>query len=67
MDTANLVWGMLFGAVGSGYLIYGLRQRRLVPALCGLVLGVFTWGVDSTWLTVVIGIALMAVPCFVRF
>lgn len=66
MDTANLVWGMLFGAIGSGYLIYGVRQRALVPALVGVLLGLFTWFVDSAWLTVVVGVGLMAVPYFVR-
>jgi hypothetical protein len=67
MDTANLIWGMLFGAIGGGYMVYGVRQRMLVPALCGLVLGLFTWFVDAAWLTVVIGVALMAVPYFFRF
>ena len=67
MDTANLLWGLLFGAIGGGYLVYGVRQRALVPALCGLALGVFTWFVDSTWVTFVVGVGLMAMPYFVRF
>jgi hypothetical protein len=67
MDTANLIWGMLFGAIGGGYLVYGLRQKLLVPALCGLALGLFGWFVDRAWVTVVVGLALMAVPYFLRF
>lgn len=67
MDTANLIWGMLFGAVGGGYMIYGIRQKMLVPALSGLALGVFTWFVDSAWLTVLVGGMLVAVPYFFRF
>jgi hypothetical protein len=66
MDTANLIWGMLFGAIGGGYMVYGIRQKMLVPALCGLALGVFTWFVDSAWVTVLIGVVLMAGPYFFR-
>lgn len=67
MDLAQLLWGSVFGAIGAGYLVYGLRQRALVPALCGLLLGVFGWFVNSAWLTVLIGVALMAVPYYLRF
>jgi hypothetical protein len=67
MDTANLIWGMSFGAIGGGYLVYGLRQKLLVPALCGLALGLLGWWVDAAWLMVSIGIVLMAVPYFFRF
>jgi hypothetical protein len=67
METANLIWGMLFGAIGGGYMVYGIRQKMLVPALSGLVLGLFTWFVDSAWLTVLVGGVLMALPYFFRF
>jgi len=67
MDTANLIWGMSFGAIGGGYLVYGLRQKLLVPALCGLALGLLGWWVDAAWLMVSIGIVLMAVPYFSGF
>ncbi|MET1162172.1 MAG: hypothetical protein ABWY48_06485 [Pseudoxanthomonas sp.] len=67
MDTASLLWGLLFGSVGLGYFIYGKNQKALVPALCGLVLMVFPYFVSSTLLLVAVGVALMAIPWFVRF
>ncbi|MGH8028189.1 MAG: hypothetical protein ACREO0_15835 [Pseudoxanthomonas sp.] len=67
MDTASLLWGLLFGSVGLGYFIYGKNQKALVPALCGVVLMIFPYFVSSTLLLVAIGLGLMAIPYFVRF
>jgi len=62
MDTASLLWGVLFGAIGTGYIVYGRRQRAPVPLLCGLGLVAFTWFVSSPWAIVLVGAALMAAP-----
>ncbi len=67
MDTATLLWGLLFSSIGLGYFLYGKNQKALVPALCGLVLMIFPYFVSGAWLLVVIGVALMALPAFLRF
>ena len=67
MSVATLVWGMLFGAIGVGYFIYGKRQSALVPLVCGLLLMVFPYFFSSAWALVLVGAVLMAVPYFVRF
>ncbi len=67
MDTASLLWGLLFGSVGLGYFIYGKNQKSLVPALCGMALMVFPYFVSSVALLVVLGAGLMALPFFFRF
>ena len=67
MDTAPLLWGLLFGSVGLGYFLYGKNQKALVPVICGVVLMIFPYFVSSTLLMVVLGLGLMAIPCFVRF
>ena len=66
MDTATLVWGMLFGAIGLGFFVYGKRQRAIVPWVCGFALMIFPYFVDGAWLTVAIGAAIIAVAYFVR-
>ena len=66
METAQIVWGMLFGAIGAGYMVYGKRQRAIVPLACGLALMLFPYFVTSTWGLVLIGAALMAIPYYVR-
>jgi hypothetical protein len=65
-STASLVWNILFGAVGAGYFLYGKRQQAGVPMLCGFGLMVFPYFVSSTWLMVVVGVVLMAIPFLAR-
>ena len=59
---AQLVWGMLFGAIGMGYFIYGKRQSALLPLVCGVGLMVFPYFVSGTLWMLLIGALLMAVP-----
>lgn len=66
-DPATLVWGMLFGAFGIGYFIYGRRQSMIVPLVCGIVLMVYPWFVPGTLWTILVGVVLMAAPYFVRY
>jgi hypothetical protein len=66
MSTASLLWGLLFGSVGLGFLIFGRKQRKVIPLLCGLCLMIYPYFISSTLLLVSIGIALMAIPYFVR-
>ena len=66
MDTSSLLWGLLFGSIGVGYLVYGRRQRAAVPFVCGLTLMVYPYFVSNTILLVVLGVALMAIPYFIR-
>jgi hypothetical protein len=63
---AQLVWGMLFGAIGLGYFIYGKRQSALLPLLCGFGLMVFPYFVSGTLWLLLIGAVLMAVPWYWR-
>lgn len=67
MSTASLVWGVLFGAIGVGYFIYGKRQSMIVPLACGIALIVYPWFVSGALPTVIIGVLLTAVPYFVRY
>jgi hypothetical protein len=66
LSTASLLWGFLFGSFGIGFFVYGKRQEKLVPLICGLVLMVFPYFVSNAVLMVVIGAALMAIPYFFR-
>jgi hypothetical protein len=66
LNTASLLWGLLFGSIGLGFAIYGRKQRAVVPLLCGLALMVFPYFVSNNFLLVVIGVGLMAIPYFFR-
>lgn len=67
MTPATLAIGILAGAIGVGYFIYGKRQAMIVPLVCGIALIVYPWFVSGAWLTLIVGIVLMAVPYFVRY
>jgi hypothetical protein len=64
--TASLWWGMLFGAIGMGYCVYGKRQSAPIPLLCGIGLIVFPWFVSNAWVMALVGAALSALPWLLR-
>ena len=66
MNVAQMVWGMLFGAIGVGFMLYGRKQRAIVPLVCGLALVVFPFFIARTWVLVLVGAVLVAIPWFVR-
>jgi hypothetical protein len=66
MDTSSLLWGLLFGSIGLGFLIYGRKQRAVVPLVCGLALMIFPYFVSNTILLIAIGFVLIIIPYFVR-
>jgi hypothetical protein len=63
---ATFILGMLFGAFGLGYFLYGKRQQAPIPLASGVLLMVFPYFVPNAWATLLIGAALLAVPWFVR-
>jgi multisubunit Na+/H+ antiporter MnhC subunit len=67
LTPASLAIGILTGAIGLAYFIYGKRQARFAPLLAGLALCVYPYFVDSVPWSLVIGAALVAVPFFLDF
>ena len=67
MDNGTaLMLSMLFGSVGLGYLVYGKKQRKLIPALAGIGLCAFPYFITKVWAMLLIGAALMVVPWLMR-
>jgi len=66
MDTASIFWGLLFGSIGAGYFIYGKKQGKPVPLLCGIALVLFPYFVSNTLALVAVGVLLCAIPYFYR-
>jgi hypothetical protein len=61
-----LFWGAVFGSFGLGYFVYGKRQDRFVPLVCGLALMVFPYFVSSTLVLVLVGLVLLVLPWVIR-
>ena len=66
MDETKLVWGLLFGAVGIGYLVYGRRQRILMPFLTGVGLIGLPYVFDNIGILLLVGAVLVALPFVVK-
>ena len=53
--------GIITGAFGMAYIVYGWRQTRFVPLISGVFLCVYSYFIDSVvWLCVVGGLLLVA-------
>ncbi|MBU2621072.1 MAG: hypothetical protein KKD92_01975 [Proteobacteria bacterium] len=66
-STALLMWGLLFGSIGMGYLVYGKKQRRGIALLSGVVLCSFPYFVSNVFLMILVGIIVMALPFFIKY
>jgi hypothetical protein len=67
MNTAVLLWSVLFSSIGVGYFIYGKRQQRFGTLFAGMALFIYPYFVDNVYLLVAIGIGLMVVPRLIDF
>jgi len=66
MDTTDLMIGVMAGAFGMGYFVYGKKQGMFMPMVCGAALCVYPYLVSGLLLTSLVGIVLLALPFFVH-
>ena len=66
MTETWILWGLLFGSIGLGYVIYGRRQKALTPFLAGLALIVFPYFVSSVAILISLGLLLILLPFFLK-
>lgn len=64
--TSLLMWGMVFGAIGVGFFIYGKKQKAFVPLMTGIALFVIPYFISNVYALVITGAVLVALPYFVR-
>jgi hypothetical protein len=68
MDTTTwLLLGLITGVFGMAYFVYGKRQQLFMPMIAGAALCIYPYFIDSLWLTIGIGVILLALPFFLRF
>ena len=65
-NTSQLIWGMIFGAIGLGFFVYGRRQKAVVPLVTGIALFIFPYFIANVYMLVLAGALLVALPYFVR-
>jgi hypothetical protein len=63
----SLLVGVIAGAIGMGYFIYGKRQTKIVPMVAGALLCIYPYFIDSLlWLSL-IGLLLIAAPFLIDY
>ncbi len=63
MDNGNsLLISVLFGAIGTGYFLYGKKQGKPLPLAVGIGLCVYPYFTPNLTLLVIVGIVLTALP-----
>jgi hypothetical protein len=63
----TLIIGIVTGALGAGYVVYGWRQARYAPLFSGLGLCAYSYFVQGWLWLCVIGAALAVAPFVVDF
>ena len=61
-NPASIFIGIIAGAFGVAYFVYGKKQAKLVPMVSGVLLCVYPYVFESVLWLVVIGLALIAAP-----
>lgn len=63
LTDQNFLWAScIWGAVASGYFVYGFKQRALIPFLGGLVMTIMSFiGPNASIMSVVCIAAIVAV------
>jgi len=64
--TSLLIWGMVFGAIGLGFFIYGKKQKAVVPLVTGIALFMFPYFISNVYMLVIVGVVLVVLPYFVK-
>ncbi|MBI5593208.1 MAG: hypothetical protein HY881_22315 [Deltaproteobacteria bacterium] len=65
-STSTLVWGVIFGSIGLGFFVYEKKQKAVIPLCCGIGLMVFPYFISNSYLLILSGIVLVALPYFIR-
>jgi hypothetical protein len=63
----SLVVGVISGAFGIAYFVYGKRQSKVVPIIAGVLLCIYPYMTEDLFALCAIGALLLAAPLVVDF
>lgn len=66
MNGSTLFMGFLAGTIGTGFFIYGKKQQKYVPMLCGIGLFVMPYLIDDLWLLAAAALTLCLLPFVIK-
>lgn len=63
----DLIIGVIAGAFGMGYFVYGKKQGLFMPMVCGAALCVYPYVVSGLLLSCLVGVLLLVLPFLIRY
>jgi hypothetical protein len=66
MDPSTLMWGVIFGAFGLGFFVYGKKQKVIMPVVSGIGLMLIPYVISNTMVLVLIGIILIVLAFIIK-
>jgi len=64
---ASLLIGFVAGVFGIAYFVYGKKQVKFTPMLCGVALCAYPYFIDSVPWSIAIGVVLLGLPFVVDY
>ncbi len=61
-SAASLIWGMIFGTIGSAFFIYGKKRSALIPLLSGAILFFIPYFISNIVMLIIVGIIFLVLP-----
>jgi len=58
----TLLLGLVFGVIGSAYIVYGKRQHKPWFLVIGFALIIYPYFISSAPLTILVGVILVLLP-----
>jgi len=65
-SASTIMWGLIFGSIGLGFVVYGKKQKAVIPLICGMGLIVSPYIISNILVLVLCGIVLAAIPFFIK-
>lgn len=65
-SPANLFAALIFGVVGLAAFLYGKKQAKMGPLVIGLLLMIYPYFIEETWILYAIGVTLTVAIYFFR-
>jgi len=66
ISASTLILGVIFGAIGLGFFVYGKKQKAIIPLFCGIVLMILPYFIPNMYILILSGIIIVAIPYFIR-
>jgi hypothetical protein len=66
VNATILLLGVLFSSIGFGYFLYGKKQQKSVPLICGIVLIIYPYFIENISIMLALGLVLCVIPKFIR-